>query len=504
LYLYTVLKELTRDAMKQPKNIVTLLLMGSSILLLLVLQVFWLRGAYQDAEESFRRETNLIFRNTIFAMHDSLIQRSIKPDMDQDSLYDGFPRRRRKFQFNDTVHTRNESGDRVYGYYNVADKTTQIEIFSSVAGEDSLKGVLRPLVRRMQMDKEPKSFIIRLGPDSLKTDSIHYYYKGALDKAGIPAAFKVLAIRMRPGSRNEKFISPVQEGMVSEIIPLNPVHHYAVAFADTRNLLLKEMTPEILFSAFLTLLTIGSFYIMYRNLRAQQKLMQIKNDFISNITHELKTPVATVSVALEALKNFNALENPQRTTEYLEMAQNELNRLALMTDKILKTAVFEDQGVDIRPEKINLDNMIQQVLSSLKLVFEKRKIDVSYKKHGEDFHLYGGAAHLTTVLYNLLDNALKYSHDGASVEVNLNSGTDAITLSVKDTGIGIAPEYQKKIFEKFFRVPSGDVHTVKGYGLGLSYVASVVKSHRGEISVASEPGKGSCFSIRFNQALPSA
>jgi two-component system phosphate regulon sensor histidine kinase PhoR len=105
------------------------------------------------------------------------------------------------------------------------------------------------------------------------------------------------------------------------------------------------------------------------------------------------------------------------------------------------------------------------------------------------------------VLYNLLDNALKYSNDGASIEVSLLSNQETITLSVSDTGIGIAREYQKKIFEKFFRVPSGDVHTVKGYGLGLSYVASVVKSHKGEITVESEPGKGSCFRIRFNPAI---
>jgi signal transduction histidine kinase len=232
--------------------------------------------------------------------------------------------------------------------------------------------------------------------------------------------------------------------------------------------------------------------------------MEIKNDFISNVTHELKTPVATMSVALEALKNFHALDNPKRTTEYLEIAQNELKRLTLMTDKILKTAVYEDQGVELKIEKIDLDNLIQNVLSSLTLVFEKRRILVSYVKEGSDFHFYGGAAHLTNVLYNLLDNALKYSNDGASIDVRLTSGPEGISISVKDTGIGIAPEYQKKIFEKFFRVPSGDVHAVKGYGLGLSYVASVVKSHDGGISVESEPGKGSCFRIRFNPMLSSS
>jgi two-component system phosphate regulon sensor histidine kinase PhoR len=473
--------------------------MLSSIFLLLVLQVFWLHGAYQDAEEDFRKETNSLFRNTIFAMHDSLIQRSLKPVMGKDSVTKLYTRR--KFIFNDTLRPDGPLPDCVYNYISIGEKAARIEIFSTSERPDSLQRVLRPMMRKIQMDKEPRSFIFRFGPDSLKVDSIQYYYKGSLDKAGIDASFEVLTFKPKHGDRFEKGFVRSRDNIVSEIVPFNPGSHYAVSFSGIQGLLLKEITPQILFSVFLTLLTIGSFYIMYRNLRAQQRLMQIKNDFISNVTHELKTPVATVSVALEALKNFHALDNPKRTTEYLEIAQSELNRLTLMTDKILKTAVYEDQGVKFKIEKIDLDNLIQEVLSSLKLVFEKRRIQVSYRKEGTDFYFHGGAEHLTNVLYNLLDNALKYSNDGASIEVTLNSASEGITLSVKDSGIGIAPEYQKRIFEKFFRVPSGDVHTVKGYGLGLSYVASVVKSHKGEISVDSEPGKGSCFKIRFNTTL---
>jgi signal transduction histidine kinase len=486
--------------MKNQKNSITTALMFSSIFLLLVLQMFWLRGAYQDAEEDFRKETNSLFRNTIFAMHDSLIQRSLKPVMGQDSGVQLHTRR--KFLFSDDApRAEGPAADCVYNYINIEEKTARIEIFGTSGKPDSLQRMLRPMMRRIQMGKEPKSFVFRFGPDSLKVDSIQYYYKGTLDKAGINASFEVLTIRRKPGDRLEKGVARSGDNMVSEVVPFNPGSHYAVSFSGIQGLLLREITPQILFSVFLTLLTIASFYVMYRNLRAQQRLMEIKNDFISNVTHELKTPVATMSVALEALKNFHALDNPERTTEYLEIAQNELNRLTLMTDKILKTAVYEDQGVEFKIEKINLDNLIQNVLSSLTLVFEKRRILVSYEKEGSDFYFYGGAAHLTNVLYNLLDNALKYSNDGASIDVSLTSGAEGISISVKDTGIGIAPEYQKKIFEKFFRVPSGDVHAVKGYGLGLSYVASVVKSHDGGISVESEPGKGSCFRIRFNPML---
>jgi signal transduction histidine kinase len=223
--------------------------------------------------------------------------------------------------------------------------------------------------------------------------------------------------------------------------------------------------------------------------------MELKNDFISNITHELKTPVTTVGVAIEALKNFKGLNNPELTTEYLDIAQNELNRLNILTDKILKTAIFENKGVEFNPEPVDMEKLVEQVLGSMKLVLEKQGAHVHVEKEGQDFQLMGGLVHLTSVIYNLLDNAMKYSPVDPKIIISLKSEGNKITLSIKDHGIGIAPEHRKRVFEKFFRVPTGDVHNIKGYGLGLSYVESVVKSHKGTIEVESEPGKGSNFII---------
>src|SRR5690606_7844701 len=205
---------------------------------------------------------------------------------------------------------------------------------------------------------------------------------------------------------------------------------------------------------------------MYRSIVSQQKLMQLKNDLISNITHELKTPVATVSVALEALKNFKALDNPALTQEYLTIAQNELGRLALITDKILKTSVFEQAGLELKREQVDLEKIIQDVLTSLRLVFEKHQANVSFNKQGADFTLQGNVEHLTHVVYNLLDNAIKYSKPGCAISISLTRAVENIQLTVEDNGIGIPEEYQQKVFEKFFRVPTGDVHDAKGYGLG--------------------------------------
>jgi signal transduction histidine kinase len=258
-------------------------------------------------------------------------------------------------------------------------------------------------------------------------------------------------------------------------------------------MLFREVMPQIFFSVFLTVMIGGAFIMMYRNLRSQERLMKSKNEFIGNISHELKTPVATVSVALEALKNFHAIDNPQLTREYLDIATAELDRLSLMTDKILKTAVFEDKGVEYEPEAVDLRRHVEQVLASMKLVFEKNRADIEFNAVGNDFVLYGSATHLTNVIYNLLDNALKYSKTSPSIKILLNAYPSEIKLSVKDNGIGIEPVYQKKVFEKFFRVPTGDVHDIKGYGLGLNYVASVVRRHKGTVVLISEAGAGSEF-----------
>jgi two-component system, OmpR family, phosphate regulon sensor histidine kinase PhoR len=473
------------------------MLMISSILLLLVLQVLWLTSTYRDAAENFRKETNSLFRTTIFALHDSLIQRNLQPVMG-DSIIKYRRMVPKRFHVSGSVRMEGKpSRDSAFNYINIAEEGGHVEIFTTGTQRDSLGRILRPLVAKLHDSKAPKTFILRLDADTLKVDSIKFYYEQALAKAGINTAFEVHALRHPPddGRADNAFFMQKPPGFASDAVRLNRMTRYAVSFTGIEGLLLKEITPQILFSVFLTLLTVASFYIMYKNQRAQQRLMQIKNDFISNVTHELKTPVATVSVALEALKNFHALDNPTRTAEYLEIAQSELNRLTLMTDKILKTAVYEDRGVELKTEMIDLDALVQQVLSSMKLVFEKRKTQLSYQKEGTDFTFDGSLAHLTNVLYNLIDNALKYSGEGALIGISLASRSKKLVLSVQDNGIGIAPEYHKKIFEKFFRVPAGDVHNIKGYGLGLSYVAHVVKSHRGEIVVDSAPGKGSCFVI---------
>ena len=271
---------------------------------------------------------------------------------------------------------------------------------------------------------------------------------------------------------------------------------YQAKFENTNMYVLGKMQMQIGGSLLVLLLVTGSFIVLYRNLLAQQRLAEIKNDFISNITHELKTPIATVGVAIEALRNFNAIQSPERTKEYLDISAAELQRLSLLVDKVLKLSMFEKQQIELNKEPFDLKELMNETLKIMKLQFDKQKAMVSFTCSDHSFMLEADKLHITSVIYNLLDNALKYSKNNAQIQVNLVMvDQKSIVLTVADNGMGIASEYQGKIFDKFFRVPTGDKHNIKGYGLGLSYVAEVVKSHKGAISVDSEPGKGSTFTV---------
>lgn len=490
--------------MNKSKNVLALTLMISSIALLLVLQLFWLRNTYERAFFGLRRESNFIFRNTLYAMRDSLYQGNIRAvGVGSDSLSKIPPR---DIQ---SISIIKRDSDSVV----VTSKSSTVQVFISdkAGNKDSIIDALRPMTRQLRqgIEEGQKSFFIRLAPDTVSLDTLKLYFDAALQKANIPLKFLIkhqtipsenfhsFRGRSENNDANESQSYVYNDSIQLESLRFTPLSRYSASIFPIQSFILKQIAPQILFSFLLTIITLIAFVILYRNVRAQQRLMELKNDFISNVTHELKTPVATVSVALEALKNFNALNDPKLTNEYLDIARNELNRLTLMTDKILKAAVFENKGITIQKESVNLQKTVAQILDSMRLIFEKRQAIVSFNPTGEKFIVEGENAHITNVIYNLLDNALKYSPKQPVITIDLTETSQELILSIKDEGLGIPGEYKKKIFEKFFRVPTGDIHNIKGYGLGLSYVAGVVKAHEGSINVQSESGKGSTFIIHW-------
>lgn len=343
------------------------------------------------------------------------------------------------------------------------------------------KDTVRGTFFRMMLDVD--SLYAR---DSVTIREIDSAYTARLKADKMNIAFSVSRIKSLEPDR----LNDVTIGLAKPVT-------YRLSLQHVPSYVFSQLKTPLLFSILLVGITIASFVLLYNSLVRQRRLTQIKNDLISNITHELKTPIATVSVAVEALKNFKAMDDPERTQEYLNISQNELQRLGLLVDKVLKLSMFENKSIALDKEYFDLAGLCEQVIGSMKWQFEKQDATITFTTTGDRFTIHADKLHITSVIYNLLDNALKYSRDKPVIHVELVSHKQHVEMRVSDNGIGIPAEYKRKVFEKFFRVPGNNRHDIKGYGLGLSYVDHIAKSHMGFAEVKSELGKGSTFIVHI-------
>ena len=265
----------------------------------------------------------------------------------------------------------------------------------------------------------------------------------------------------------------------------------ALSHSDYKAEIFRDLVPHISFALLLWLIVGAAFFYIWKNLRRQLQLNALRDEFVGNITHELKTPITTAGVALETLQMSNDMHTPQ-SKRYLEICQSELKRLSMLVERILHS-----NSPQIHYEKIDMRQILDDVMDHMKVQFEMKDASIEVVLEGDRFQIRGDKSHISSVLYNLLENALKYSPEHPSIKVVLRENRQGIHLDVHDNGIGIDPGYHQKIFERLYRVPSENRHDVKGHGLGLSYVADVVKKHQGEIDIVSDVGKGSTFSIKF-------
>lgn len=278
-------------------------------------------------------------------------------------------------------------------------------------------------------------------------------------------------------------------------VPLNPVHDLFVraTFPAPTFYVLRRMGGLLAGSVALLALTTGCFGLMLTTILRQKKLADVKNDFINNMTHELKTPLATVSAAVEALQHFGALDDPQKTQTYLTISRQELGRLAALVDKVLQMATDERHTLTLAPESVRPAELVRELVAHHQLKAAKPvRFEVEMDPE-EVVRL--DRVHIGNVLNNLLDNALKYSGDQVTVRIRREPDTTGWRLTIADDGLGIPRAHQEAIFDRFFRVPTGNLHSVKGFGLGLHYARQVVERHGGTLTVRSEVGQGSEFTL---------
>jgi signal transduction histidine kinase len=257
---------------------------------------------------------------------------------------------------------------------------------------------------------------------------------------------------------------------------------------------LKEMIFPLFLSGLLIVFTIFCFYYIIRTILQQKRLTELKDDFINNMTHELKTPIATITVAVEGLQKYNVLTDPEKTQRYLRTSRNELARLNELVSKVLNVAAFENKEVRLNKEKVAIDELVNDLVSS-EMLKAGKQVDINYHNNNGIKSIEADKMHLRNVLANIIDNAVKYCDEPVVIKINLNKVGNNAVISLKDNGMGIPAAHINHVFDKFYRVPAGNVHNVKGTGLGLNYVKFIVEAHKGNVNVKSEPAAGSEFII---------
>ena len=234
-----------------------------------------------------------------------------------------------------------------------------------------------------------------------------------------------------------------------------------------------------------------AIYVIFR----QKRLSEIKNDFVNNMTHELKTPISTISLASQMLADQNLKPDSKNLAYISSLIQEESKRLGNQVERVLQMSILEEGKMSLRIQPVYFDQLVRHAVEKIALQIQKRNGNIDLDLNSGEAPIQGDETHLTNVIFNLIDNAMKYCHKDPLIKITTRSTSRTIQVIVTDNGIGIGKEYINKIFDKFFRVPTGNVHDVKGFGLGLSYVKKVVEQHHGTISVSSEPDAGTTFTL---------
>jgi len=336
-----------------------------------------------------------------------------------------------------------------------------------------LDSILVAELRKKNISAKHNFYISSIYPGSI-THSDLITAESSIDSIGV-----VYKISLSPAKR---FLDP---------------EYLIVRFPNQTNDVFKEMWPFLIVSFIVMVILIFSFYFIMANNLKQKKLSVIKNDFISNMTHEFKTPISTISLASEMLDDASIAQTPEKQHRYIKMIRDENKRLSVLVESILQTSILDKGEFILKLTDVDIHEIINTAIHNTQLLIGQRNGAIRTFLRAQKFKIQADRVHLTNIIFNLIDNAIKYSQENPEIVITTYNTAEGIMIEIKDNGTGISKENQRKIFDKFYRVPTGNVHNVKGFGLGLSYVLAVVLKHRGTISVMSEPGKGSTFKVHL-------
>ena len=300
-------------------------------------------------------------------------------------------------------------------------------------------------------------------------------------------------------AKNYPVICPIESmsGSVGE--NLSPREILWVIVPNSSGVVLNELRWRIFIAGIFTLVIFAAFYLTVNTMLRQKKLSEIKNDFINNMTHEFKTPLATISLAVDAMKNEKVLSDKEKMNYFSSIIKEENQRMNRQVETILKAALLDRQDVNLMLKPTHVHDVIKDIADNFTLQLNDKNGKVEMDLEATNDLIDADEVHFPNLINNLVDNSVKYSKDNVPPEIKISTAANGknMTIRLEDNGIGMTKETVKRIFEKFYRAHTGNIHNVKGFGLGLSYVKTMVDAHGGHIKVDSTPGKGSIFTLEL-------
>jgi len=301
----------------------------------------------------------------------------------------------------------------------------------------------------------------------------------------------------------DKYVN-ISSGVVSEATSKEPQkwnhdgHYFGVYFPERTEEKVAEIenvSTPLMWSTLIVVLVLFVFMIAIYTILRQKRLSEVKTDFINNMTHELKTPIATISLSSEVLKSDNIADDPDRIKRYAHIISAENSRLESQVERVLQLAKLDKGKIELKNELLSIHEIIEKAIPAVELIVKQKMGEIIVDLSATNDAVFGDKVHLTNVFYNLLDNAVKYSPESPRIKISTVNNTNGILIMVSDKGKGMTKEQLKQVFDKFYRVPTGSVHDVKGFGLGLFYVKEIVEAHTGSVKVNSTLGEGSEFKV---------
>lgn len=342
----------------------------------------------------------------------------------------------------------------------------------------------RPIHKRVSVEEIDRLLSLKLLEDEIDID-----YEFAIYSNGLATKVKTESFELKKGATfSAPFFSNKKDKSNYRLL---------VNFPDRKEFILSSILTMLILSIVFTSIIILAYSSAIYQLIKQRQISEIKTDFINNMTHEFKTPIATINLALDSIRNPKIIEDKEKVLRYLGMIREENKRMHAQVENVLRISKLEKNELNISKERLDLHSLVEEAITHVELIVEDRGGEITANLNAEKTSVLANDSHFTNVLVNILDNAIKYSPEAPKIIVTTEVVGNNILVHVKDHGSGMSKTAQKRVFEKFYREHTGNIHNVKGHGLGLAYVKRIIEDHQGHISVESEKDKGSTFTIKL-------